>query len=287
VFATVVRTGSFTAAAAELGMPKSTVSRKIAELEDRLDTRLLQRTTRKLSLTDVGRIYFDRSARIVAELDEADQAVTDLQATPRGLMRVTAPLSFAMLGPMVAEFLERNREVQIELVCTDRRVDLVEEGFDVAIRAGPLDDSTLIARSLGLLRRVLVAAPVYLRRRGSPRAPADLAEHDCIVFGVGREPTLWTLHAGERMAEVRIAPRYVVNDSELMVAATRAGIGIAWIPEFVATADIRDGRLRPVLRDWRSSETPIHAVYPTARHLSPKVVAFVDLVIERFATCGR
>jgi DNA-binding transcriptional LysR family regulator len=287
VFTRVVQAGSFTAAARALAMPKSTVSRKVAELEDRLGLRLLQRTTRRLGLTDAGRLYFERSARLVADMEEAEQAVSQLHAVPRGLLRVTAPLSFGMLGPMVAAFLKRYPDVQLDMVCTDRRVDLVEEGFDVAIRAGPLEDSTLVARSLGVLKRVLVASPAYLRRRGTPRAPSDLVGHACINFGAGHAPGVWVLHAGDRKAEVRVSPRYSVNELELMVEAARAGIGIAAIAEFVATDDLRAGRLRQVLTDWSSAETPIHAVYPTARHLSPVVTAFVDLVRDRFARCGR
>jgi len=283
VFTRVVQAGSFTAAARALGMPKSSVSRKVTALEDRVGARLLQRTTRKLGLTDAGRMYFERAARIVAEVEEADQAVGQLQAAPRGRLRVTAPLSFGMLGPIVAGFLRRHPEVQVDLVCTDRRVDLVDEGFDVAVRAGPLDDSTLVARSLGVIRRVLIAAPTYLRRRAAPRAPADLTAHACISFGAGPAPGVWVLRAGERTAEVRVSPRYSVNDLDLMVEAARAGIGIALIPEFACTADLGAGRLRRVLAEWCSTETPVHAVYPTARHLSPKVVAFVDALRERFA----
>jgi len=286
IFTRVVQAGSFTAAARTLAMPKSSVSRKVSKLEDRLGVRLLHRTTRKLGLTDAGRLYFERGARIVAEMEEADQAVSRMQAAPRGLLRVTAPLSFAMLGPMITEYLKRYPDVQVELLCSDRRFDLVEEGFDVAIRAGPLDDSTLIARRLGVIQRVLVASPAYLRRRRSPRSPADLAEHTCISFAADRAPSVWTLHAGERRAEVRVSPRYSVNELDLMLEAVRDGIGIAWIPEFVAIPDVRAGRLRHILREWRSSETQVHAVYPTARHLSPKVVGFVELVRERFALGG-
>ena len=159
VFARVVQAGSFTAAAAALGMPKSTVSRKVTELEERLKSRLLQRTTRKLSLTDVGRTYYDYCARIAAEIDDAERAVSSLQATPRGLLRVTAPVNAAFLAPIVSEFLKRYPEVRLELFCTGRSVDLVEERFDLAIRAGTLAESTLIARSLGRATWFLVATP--------------------------------------------------------------------------------------------------------------------------------
>ena len=276
VFTRVVQAGSFTAAARVLGMPKSSVSRKVTSLEDRVGARLLQRTTRKLGLTDAGRLYFERASRIIAEIEEADQAISRMQAAPRGLLRVTAPLSFGILGPIVAGFLRKHAEVQIDMVCTDRRVDLVDEGFDLAIRAGVLDDSTLVARSLGGIRRILIAAPGYLRKHGSPRAPADLADHDCIAFAAGSAPGVWELLHGERSAEIRVRPRLSVNDLDLMVGAARSGIGIALIPEFVCTADLDAGRLRRVLPDWCSSVTPVHAVYPTARHLSPKVVAFVE-----------
>src|SRR6266542_397524 len=214
VFARVVEAGSFSAAARLLEMPKSTVSRKVAELEDRVGARLLHRTTRKLGLTDAGRIYYEHSARIVAELEEAEQAVGRMQAAPRGLLRVTAPLSFTMLGPIVAEYLKRHSDVQVELLCSDRQVDLVEERFDVAIRAGQLTDSSLVARGLGTIRRILVASPAYLKRAGSPRVPAEIEKHACITFGAGVAPNVWSLRAGDKRAEVRVAPRMTVNDLE-------------------------------------------------------------------------
>src|SRR4051794_6644985 len=171
VFTRVVQAGSFTAGAAALGMPKSSVSRKVSELEERLKARLLQRTTRKLSLTDVGRIYYEHCARIVSEVEDAERAVNSLQETPRGLLRVTAPTNFAFLGPIVSDYLKRYPEVRVDLFCTGRTVDLVEERFDVAIRAGALADSSLIARSLGSAKWLLVATPAYLKKRGRPKSP--------------------------------------------------------------------------------------------------------------------
>jgi DNA-binding transcriptional LysR family regulator len=278
VFARVVEAGSFSAAARKLEMPKSTVSRKVAELEERVGARLLHRTTRKLGLTDAGRIYYEHSARIVAEVEEAEQAVSRMQSAPRGLLRVTAPLSFTMLGPIVAALLQRHPEVQVELVCTDRAVDLVEERFDVAIRAGQLGDSSLVARPLGTIRRVLVAAPSYLKRAGTPRLPADLLRHACICFGAGSAPHVWQLHANGERAEVRATPRLVLNDLEMMCDVAQGGIGIAWIPEYVVAAPLRAGKLKRVLPAWASAPTPVQALYPTARQLSPKVAAFLELV---------
>jgi DNA-binding transcriptional LysR family regulator len=286
VFTRVVQTGSFTGAAKLLGMPKSSVSRKVSELEDRVGARLLQRTTRKLGLTDAGRIYFDRSARIVAEIEEAEHAVGRTQAEPRGLLRVTAPLSFSVLAPVVADFLRHHPDVQVDLVCTDRRVDLVEEGFDVAVRAGPLDDSTLVARRVGEAKRFLVAAPAYLKRHGTPRAPADLEKHACIVFGAGASPNVWKLTSGDASIDVQIAPRFTVNDPDILVEVARAGIGIASVPAFTTVDDLAAGRLRAVLSGWSLPAAALHVLYPTARHLSPKVAVFIDSVAKSFLDVG-
>lgn len=281
VFTRVVQAGSFTAAARVLGMPKSSVSRKVSQLEDRIGARLLQRTTRKLGLTDAGRIYYDHSARIVAETEEAEQAVGQVQSAPRGLLRVTAPLSFSVLGPIVAELLGRHPDVQVELSCTDRTVDLVDEGFDAAIRAGALADSTLVARPLGTLRRVLVAAPALQKKQRAPRTPSELAWRPCIVFAAGANPSLWVLVAGKRRVEVRVTARLAVNDFAIILDAARAGLGIAFVPEYVCAHDLAAGRLQRILPRWCSPEVPVQALYPTARHLSPKVAAFLDLLRER------
>ena len=206
-----------------------------------------------------------------------------MQAVPCGLLRVTAPLSLSMLGPIATEFLRRYPDLQLELVCTDRRVDLVEESFDLAIRAGSLDDSSLISRSLGTIERVLVAATSYLAHRGTPQTPADLDGHTCIAFGAGSAPSLWTLYAGDRKTEVRITARFLVNDFPMMRDAARTGIGIAWLPRFVCHDDLRTGRLQQVLPDWCSVGTPLQAVYPTTRHLSPKVLAFVELLRQQLS----
>jgi len=287
VFTRVVQAGSFTAAARRLKMPKSSVSRKVSDLEERIGARLLHRTTRKLGLTDAGRIYFERAAPIVSDIEQVDQAVGELQAAPRGLLRVTAPLSFALIGPMVAAFLERYPDVHVELVCSDRVVNLVEEGFDVAIRAGHLVDSALIARRLGAFKRVLVASAGYLKRHGRPKSPADLEKHPCIVFESTPTPTLWTLHSGEKTIDVRVPARLLANDMDLMLDAARGGIGIAWLPEHLLAVDLARGRLKRVLTDWTSPETPVHAVYPSARHLSPKVFAFVELLRKQFSTASK
>jgi DNA-binding transcriptional LysR family regulator len=283
VFTRVVQSGSFTGAARALDTTKSSVSRKVTELEDRLGARLLQRTTRKLSLTDVGRAYYESCARIIAELEAADLAVGRTQSAPRGLLRVTVPLSFSLFGGIVAEFLARHPDVQVEIVATDRQVDLVEEGFDLAIRAGVLADSTLIARPLGSIRRLLVAAPGYLKQHGQPKVPADLEKHACLVFAAAPAPVQWTLRSQGRAVKVAAHARLAGNDFELLREAARTGLGIASLPEYLCTDDFARGRLRPVLGKWCTDVTPVHAVYPTTRHLSPKVITFVELVRSWFS----
>lgn len=282
VFAKVVQAGSFTVAARGLRMPKSTVSRKVSELEERVGAQLLQRTTRKLNLTEVGRAYYEHCARIVAEAEQAELAVTRMQSAPHGLLRVTAPLTFSFLGPIVAEFLKRYPEVQLEMVCTDRSVDLVEEGFDLAVRAGRLADSSLIARRLGNLERIVIAAPSYLKERGTPRSPKDLEKHDCLLFGAGQAGNVWTLHSGNKSVEVSVRARLVVNEPDMLGAVTLAGAGVALLPILHYAADITAGRLQRLLPDWTSSGAPVHAVYPSTRHHSPKVMAFVDFLRERW-----
>jgi DNA-binding transcriptional LysR family regulator len=281
VFTRVVQAGSFTGAARELGMPKSTVSRKVSELERRLGARLLQRTTRKLSLTDVGHAYYRHSARVVAEVEEAELVVTRMQEVPRGLLRITAPLNFGYLGPIVASFLARYPEVQIEMVCADRVVNLVEEGFDLGIRAGRLADSTLIARSLGALESYVVASPSFLDEHGAPKAPDDLVRYDCLGFGGGPQPSSWKLQRDGKTTTVEVPVRLVVNDFDLLRDAALQGLGIAMLPVDRCVAELRAKRLRRVLPRWCSPEHRIHAVYPSSRHLSPKVKAFLDHLRER------
>lgn len=279
IFVEVVRAGSFAGAARTLEMQRSAVSRKVADLEEHLGARLLQRTTRTLHLTDEGRIFYDHCQRALGELEEAEQALAGMHAVPRGLLRVTAPLSFGFLGPLVGEFLRENPEVQMELLCTDRVVDLVEEGFDVAIRAGRLPDSSLIARKLGDLPRYVVASPRYLEGRKAPRTPEDLPEHTCLTFGSPR--ATWRLVSEDRAVEVKVEGRLAVNDFEVLREAVVAGGGIALLPDRECIEAIREGRLVRLLPAWTSEETPIHILYPSTRHLSARVKTFVEFMEER------
>lgn len=280
VFTRVVQAGSFTAAARTLGMPKSTVSRKVSALEERLGARLLQRTTRKLGLTDAGRTYFDYGARIVSEVEDAERAIGTLQSTPRGLLRITAGINSTYLGPIVAAYLRRYPEVQIELLCTGRAVDLVEERFDLGIRAGVLADSSLIARSLGSVGWFFVATPAYLDQRGRPRTPDQLARHDVILFGVRQTTVTLRLERDGVTTEVAIATRMLVSDFDIAHAAANGGVGIALLPAFRCVEDLRKRRLERVLSRWTAPAVPVHVVYPTSRYVSPKVRSFVDHLHE-------
>lgn len=280
VFTKVVQAGSFVGASRELDMPKSTVSRKVSELEERLGARLLHRTTRKLRLTDVGHAFYQHAARVVVEAEEAEFVVSRMQDVPRGLLRVTAPLSFGFLAPIVASFLVRYPEVKLEMVCGDRVVDLIEEGFDLAVRAGNLADSTLVSRNLGVLRSYLVASPSFLEEHGAPREPQELERFDCVVFGAGAPRARWKLRAGRQTLTVEVNSRFVVNDLDFLDEAAVSGLGIVMLPVFRCMGHLRAKRLTRVLPEWCSPETPLHAVYPSARHLSPKVKAFLDHMRE-------
>src|SRR6185295_1467591 len=229
-------------------MPKSTVSRKVVDLEARLGARLLERTTRTLRLTDTGRAYFAHAERILIELEQADATVTQLQAAPRGPLRVSAPLNISQLGPIGERFLARYPEVQLEIACTDRIVDLIAEGFDLALRVGKLADSTLIARPLATMRNVLTASPSLLERSGVPSSPEQLPNWPCIAFGGVAERSSWELlSATGRTASVRITPRFIVNDFDVLGSAALAGLGIALLPAQRCAEDVRAGRLRRVL----------------------------------------
>jgi DNA-binding transcriptional LysR family regulator len=278
IFVRVVQVGSIRGAAEALGIPKSTVSRKLIELEERLEARLLQRTTRKIGLTDVGRIYYDYGVRIVTEVENAEQAVRSQHETPRGLLRVTAPLNLAFLAPIFSDYLRRHPQVRLELSANARVVDLIEERFDVGIRAGRLEDSSLIAKLLGTVEGVLVATPAYLKTRRRPRAPIDLKKHDCLLFG--SDATLTLMCAGRREV-VSLNPRLLVTDIDVLEIALKADLGIAVMPAFMCEKAVRAGRLERVLPNWSPPAAPLHIVYPSSRHISPTVRSFIDYVQKR------
>jgi DNA-binding transcriptional LysR family regulator len=284
VFARVVESQSFTGGAALLGMSRSAVSKAIAGLEDRLGAQLLNRTTRRLALTEIGQAYYERCARIVAEAEDAELAVSRLQAAPRGILRLNAPVSFGILhlAPMLSEFMQRYPALRVEIDLADRMVDLIEEGYDLAVRIGALPDSSLIARRLADNHMVVCAAPAYWQRHGRPGEPRDLAGHACITYAYQRSPNEWPFMGPGGRFSVRVDGPLMSNNGDLALTIALAGLGIVVLPCFLCGAHLADGRLEPVLRDWMPPPTGIHAVYPHGRHLSAKVRAFVDFLVERF-----
>lgn len=286
IFARVVETGGFTAAAAELGLSKSAVSKQIATLEDRLGTRLLNRTTRTLSLTETGAAFYERCLDVVSAAQAAEEAVQHLAAAPRGELRINAPMSFGVryVAPVLPDFLERYPELTVDLVLNDRLVDLVEEGFDVGVRIGALSDSSLVARRLAPARRVVCAAPSYLARAGTPRRPEDLRGHDCIVYSYLPSGTQWRFrHPRHGKRRVKIGGRLKGNNGDALMAAAAGGLGIALTPTFIIPGELRSGALQVLLPDWRiAPEIEVNAVFPASRNLSLKVRVFVDFLAERF-----
>jgi DNA-binding transcriptional LysR family regulator len=285
VFTRVAQSGSFTAAARLLGMPKSSVSRRVAELEAALGARLLNRTTRKLSLTDAGRLYFARTARIIEDLEAADRAVLELQAEPRGTLRLTAPsdMAGAALLRALRLFRERYPQVALVLLPTNRRVDLVGEGVDLALRAGPLAESSLVGRRLPVPRLQLYASPGYLERHGTPRTLADLQSHECLVFDADSTARRWQLEGPAGPVDVAVRGSFAANDFGALLHACLEGMGIAMLPGMNVLGEEQSGRLRRVLPDHGGPESLLHAVYPSPSHLTPKVRVLIDFLSEYFA----
>jgi DNA-binding transcriptional LysR family regulator len=278
VFTKVVDTKSVTGAAEQLGLPKSTVSRRLAQLEERLGVRLVQRTTRKLALTEIGEAYYLRCARIVSDVAAAEQLVTDMQATPRGRVRVTSTVDFSMhyLGPIVATFLAEHPDINVELHGTDRVVDLIEEGFDVAVRFGALGESSLVARRLCSVSLALCAAPSYIAKHGAPAHIEELDAHDHLVFTPGPRKQAWTLLCGEATFEFGRPARFASNMVRAVRAHALAGSGVACLPDYMIATDLAAGALVRVLPDWATQPADIHAVITTRNNLPPRLARFLD-----------
>ena len=287
LFVRVAEARSFTAAAARLNLSKSVVSRRVAELEARLGARLLNRTTRHISLTEVGEAFYRRVVQILSDIGEAERAVADMHGAPRGVLKVAAPMSFGMLhlARAVAAFMDTYPEIRVEMDLNDRFVDLVEEGYDVAVRIARLKDSSLVARRLCGARMVYCASPAYLRRRGTPALPEEVAGHDCLLYANAPQPDQWPFRvapASPELRTVRVGSRLCANNGDVLREAAVAGQGIAHLPTFIVGEELASGRLEPVLQEWTVSEGAIHCVYPANRHLSPKVRVFVDFLAGRF-----
>jgi len=288
-FVRVVEAGSFVAAAERLGISTSSLSRLVAELEAHLGARLLNRTTRRLSLTEVGQSYYERCVTLLADLAEAEDIAGQASAQPRGTVRLTCSHSMAeqRVAPAIARFVERHAEVRFELVVSDRMVDLVEEGFDLAIRVGQVGSDRLVARRLGSMRLLLCAAPIYLERHGVPSSPDELARHNALTYAYSSTPRLWRFtDARGRPHEVRVAGSLHANSGDALCSAAIRGLGIVNEPDFLLGDAVREGGLVRLLPDFEGGGGEIWAVYPSRRHLSLKVRLFVDHIAQAFAVPG-
>ncbi|QNP41072.1 LysR family transcriptional regulator [Lysobacter solisilvae (ex Woo and Kim 2020)] len=286
IFVKVVEHGSFISAARSLRLPKTTVSRKVQELETRLGAQLLHRTTRKLGLTEAGNIYFEHCQRIARELDEAESAVGQLQSGPRGWLRFTAPYSLGVekIAPLLGEFRSRHPEIRVEMLLSNEPLDLIDKEIDVALRVGNLPDSNLVARRLAVFRTQVFASPQYIERHGEPLHPDDLVHHATLAMHKSRRNGngfAWTLDDGERTSDFRIEPVFVANDFGAIKGAVLCGEGLILAADVMMKPLAEHGFVQRVLAGWTGPEYEFNAVFPRGMVQSPKVRAFVDFLVER------
>lgn len=288
VFVKASDLGSFAATAEAMGMSPQMVAKHVVFLEDRLGTALLHRTTRRQSLTDVGRVFYDRCKQVLSDVEAAESIAHDMRSQPKGVLRVNAPVTFGAhsLAPFVTRYLDRYPDMQIDLTLSDRFVDPLEEGFEVMVRIGEIDDPSLIALPLAPYRLIVCASPDYLLRRGNPRRPSDLEQHDCLVYGEGPSsiPCRWQFTRYGKTEEIRAGGRIRSNDWKALLHAAIAGYGITLGPESVLNAEISAGRLVQVLPNHEGPSRPMHVVYPVGRRPTAKVRSFVEALIEEFGT---
>ena len=285
VFVCVVQTGSFTAAAEKLNISKSVVSKYVTRLEDRLGAQLLTRTTRRLSLTEMGQVFFERSQQGLEAIGDAEEAVSVLQGEPRGTLKVNAPMSFGVMhiAPAIPEFKERYPNVSVDMSCDDRKVDVIEEGFDVSVRITGQLDGTLVARRIGPCRHALVASPAYVEQYGEPKTPKELVDHNVITYQFQQSPWEWEFKAANSPPiTVPVTGDVQMNNSLAIREAVLAGVGITRTPTFVVGEDIKAGRLVTLLPQYELLEVSIYVMFPQRQYLAPKVRAFVDFMAERF-----
>ena len=287
-FAKVVELGSFARAAERIGLSTSAVSRQVSELESHLNVRLLNRTTRRLSLTEAGQSFYEHSVQLLSDLADAEASVRATAAEPKGTLRLTCGVSFGMryLAPALAEFGALNPDLLLDLDLSDRVVDLVEEGFDLAIRIGHIGSQGMVSKRLGWTQIVCCASPAYVARRSEPiRTPLDLQQHECLSYTNVGMPNTWQFEGKggrESSVSVRIPPRHRANNGQVLASLAVQGMGIVYAPDFIVAHEIRAGQLVPLLPDYRPTRSPIAAVYPSRRHLSAKVRSFVEFLAGRF-----
>jgi DNA-binding transcriptional LysR family regulator len=284
VFAAVVDAGSFVGASDALAMSKPAVSRYVADLETRLGVRLLHRTTRKLSLTEGGEVFYARCAELLGEIEEAEAEITSRAGEATGGLKVSAPVSFGLLhlAPLWAEFMARHPKVVLDVTLSDRMVDLVEEGFDVAVRIARLPSSSLISRKLSSTRMVLCASPGYIKAHGAPARPSDLAHHDIVAYSLLSMGEAWEFEGPDGRVSVKVKPRMRTNSGDTCRAVALRDQGLVIQPSFLVGDDLRSGALVEVMPGFRSMEMGIYAMYPTRKHVLPKVRLLIDHLAEAF-----
>ena len=284
-FIRVVEAGSISGAADRLGVAKSAVSRRLKELEEHLGVELFHRTTRRMNLTDTGRAFYHQSVRILEDVLEAEHATSQAHGTLKGSLKIALPSTFGLMhmGPAINEFLQAHPQIEFDLDFNDREVDLIQEGFDLAIRIANLPDSSLIARRLAPIRIVMCASPVYLEEKGMPQSPDELKDHQCLVYSLLRDFEYWHLtDIDGNETRTKIHPYLKASTGEFLKDAAVEGMGIIMVPSFIAYKEIERGALLPLLKDYKIPHVDAYAIYPQTRHLSQRVRAFVDFLVKRF-----
>lgn len=283
MFVRVAELGSFSAVAQQLGVARSVVTRQVAALEAQLGTRLMVRSTRRLSLTSAGTAYLEKCRVILNLVDAAETDAAEERAVARGNIRLGLPLSFGLkrLAPLLLEFAERHPEVSLEMDYTDRRLDLVEEGFDLSVRITSRLAPADVVRKLGTCQVVTTAAPEYLARHGRPRRPADLAGHECLLYSGDSNPSVWTYGSGEKVERVYVRSRFTANNGDVLADAAARGLGITLQPDFIVQPYLQDGRLEQVLGPFRPPALGIYALLPGGRHMPYRVRVLMEFLSER------
>ena len=285
-FARVVESGSFARAAERLGVSTSAVSRQVSDLEAHLEARLINRTTRRLSLTEAGQSFYERSVQLLADLEEAESSMRAAAVLPNGTLKLTCGVTFGerFIAPAIAEFAARHPQLVFDLDLSDRAMDLVEDGFDLAIRIGQVSQQGLVSRRLGWTQIVCCASPAYLERHGTPRTPEELATRECLSYTLAALPNTWRFESGQDVNyDLQVAPRHRANSGRMLTGLAVANVGIVIEPDFIVSPEVRAGALVRLLSGYALPQRPIAAVYPSRRHLSAKVRTFVDFLAERFA----
>ncbi|MFC1773704.1 LysR family transcriptional regulator [Pseudomonadota bacterium] len=284
IFVEVVNQEGFTAAAEKIGLSRAQVSKSVMQLETHLDTRLLNRTTRRVSLTEIGRIYYERCIVILSDIEEIEGIAREQTNKPHGTLRLSAPTSFGIqhLKEAIPGYIKQHPRVQISLSLSDRFIDVVAEGFDLVLRIAALEDSSLIARKIAPCKRVLCASPGYLKQNGIPQVPQDLATHDCLVYSNDLKPDTWILHGPDSEESIKVNGPVCADNGDILKAAAVAGLGVTLLPTFIVGPELRTGRLEQVLTSYCPPEISIYAVFPSRRYLSAKVRTFVEFLSDYF-----